>query len=391
MDIRIIGAGAVASVICTRLAKDKPIKSIACATNDMASAREFIPRARKVSVQRVDARDPKSLDAFIKGGDLVINASLPIFNVNILKSALRAGAHYQDTCSNLANLKDCEQLKYARAFKKAGLVGLINAGVAPGLTNLLARMAKDKLDSVDSLRIFAIEEQKAKAFVSSWSPEVVFDEVMAPPLIFKGGKFHIARPFAYSMDETFPTPVGKKRLFLAYGDEIATIPLYLKVKSADMFIGGEDMEIMFALHAAGMLGKEKVRVGDVHVRPADVLHALLPPVPSPKRMRQMIRSKVITHARFSAFVAAKGRLRRQPVTIMAGAIFPNITKIPKECRGSTYISYPTGICASAFARQILSLEPGVYPPEVLPKDRYTPIIDELKEEGVRITLQSRRI
>jgi len=46
--ILIVGAGAVASVISSELAKERNISRIICATNDVKRARHFIPKRKKI-------------------------------------------------------------------------------------------------------------------------------------------------------------------------------------------------------------------------------------------------------------------------------------------------------------------------------------------------------
>src|SRR3989338_2569184 len=192
MKILLIGAGAVGSVISKYLNKDD----------------EIAEKAR--------------------GVNLIINVSLPRFNENILEAALRVGAHYQDLASELADLKTAEQLKFVERFKEAGLTALINTGVAPGITNLLAREAADKLDTVEEIHFRCVEEQKASEFIFAWSAETTLDDLTAPPLVFRNGVFLLTKPFEDSEEYEFPEPFGKRHAFSIYGDEVATVPLMLK-------------------------------------------------------------------------------------------------------------------------------------------------------------------
>jgi len=58
MKILLIGTGAVGSVICSELAKERRVSKIICGTNDLKRARHFInTKNRKVSVIKLDAAD----------------------------------------------------------------------------------------------------------------------------------------------------------------------------------------------------------------------------------------------------------------------------------------------------------------------------------------------
>src|SRR3989344_2112993 len=169
MKILIIGTGAVARVICHFLSKEKNVSQIVCASRDQKKARQFIVPRRKISLRRLDASKIPNVVAAASGMNLIINASLSVYNEKILESALAAGVNYQDLCSHLAHLKTPEQLKFHEPFRRAGLVGMINPGVSPGITNLLARNAVDRLERVDEIKIRTIEEQTADELVFSWT------------------------------------------------------------------------------------------------------------------------------------------------------------------------------------------------------------------------------
>ena len=196
MKILIVGAGAVSSVITHHLSTDKRVSEVLCGSNDLKRARSFIKvHNKKIKLISLDAANINDIVRRAVGVDLIINASLPRFNVNIMEAALKVGAHYQDLASELKDLKTVEQFKFNKRFERAGLTGLINTGVAPGVTNLLAREAADMFDVVDSIHIRCVEEQKASEFVFSWSAETTFDDLTAPPLVYKNGKFKTTKPF----------------------------------------------------------------------------------------------------------------------------------------------------------------------------------------------------
>jgi saccharopine dehydrogenase-like NADP-dependent oxidoreductase len=88
----------------------------------------------KVSVHHVDV---KNIDAIIKAGrniDIVMNATLPKYNLNIMEAALKIGANYEDR----ASLPE-EQLTLSDKWKEAGLTALIACAASLGVTNILAR------------------------------------------------------------------------------------------------------------------------------------------------------------------------------------------------------------------------------------------------------------
>lgn len=89
MKILIIGTGAVSSVISKYLSRDKSISKIICASKEIKRAREFIktknPKIRLVSL---DASNIQEIANTASGVSLIINASLPRFNENIMEAVL---------------------------------------------------------------------------------------------------------------------------------------------------------------------------------------------------------------------------------------------------------------------------------------------------------------
>ena len=366
MKILIIGTGAVASVISRLLSKEKTIERIVCASRNLNKARQFIVPRGKISLRQLDASKISDIVAAASGMNLIINASLSVYNEKILESALAAGVNYQDLCSHLADLKTPEQLKFHEPFRRAGLVGMINTGVSPGITNLLARNAVDRLERVDEIKIRTIEEQTADELVFSWSPKETFDEITAPPLIYDHGRYRFTKLFGDPEDFDFPAPFGTSRVISIYGDEISTLPRYIKVKKVTYKSCGSDLEAAKSLYAL------------VRSDPK----AKLPPLPTPGQMIRMIREGRIKNAFFLSVVDVVGKKTGRKVKIRSVAKYPDIKQISRIIPGATYLSYPTGSAAAAFTSCFSKIKTGgIYPPEALPAAIRRDILHRLKFSG----------
>ena len=386
MKILLIGAGAVASVISRYLSKDNEITEVICASNDMERAKEFIDTAdKKIRLAELNASNVEEIIDVARGVNLIVNASLPRLNENILEAALRVGAHYQDLASELADLRTAEQLKFNEKFKQAGLIALINTGVAPGVTNLFAREAADKLNEVDEIHFRCIEEQKASEFILSWSAETTLDDLTASPLIYRNGEFLLTKPFEDSEEYEFPEPIGKRRAYSIYGDEVATIPLFIKANLVDFKAAGADIEFSRALSRLGLFGKEPIKFKGGEIIPIEFFAKIAPKVPSPQKMKQLLESGIIENAIFALVTEVTGKERGRDVRIKMGAIFPDLKEIHKIFPGATYISYPTGLAAYSFLKAILKIKSaGVFPPETLDSEIRKDIMLFLEKNGVVI-------
>lgn len=369
MTILLIGAGAVASVLSRYLSKDRTITHIRCASRNKKRAEEFIDFShRKIRFVQLDASHVDQIVSAAKGVDLIINASLPRFNHHAMEAAVRVKSHYQDLASELSDLQTSEQLEFHPLFRKVKRIALINTGVAPGITNALARELADKLDDVESIRIRCLEDQQTNELVFSWSVETTLDDITAPPLIYKNKKFVFTKPFGDAEEFDFPKPIGKRRVYSLYGDEVATIPLFINVQNVDFKSGGSDIEFSKTLIGSGK--------------------KIVSKLPSPLEMAQLLKSGTIENAVFALVVEAKGKKDGRQKTMRASIVFPDLREIAKTCSGATYISYPTGLAAYAFSKVFPKMNScGVFPPEALDREIRAMVFDELKKQGISIRFE----
>lgn len=389
MKILLVGAGAVGSVISQYLSRDNEITEVICASNDVERAKGFINVAdNKIKLVELDASNVDEVADRAKGINLIINASLPRFNENILEAALRVGAHYQDLASELADLKTVEQLKFNERFKQAGLTALINTGVAPGITNLLAREAADKLDEIEEIHFRCVEEQKASEFIFAWSAETTLDDLTTPPLVYRNGEFVLTKPFEDPEEYEFPEPFGKQHAFSIHGDEVATIPLFIKTKVVDFKSSGADIEFSRALSRLGLFSKEPLEFNGGKIIPLEFFKKIAPKVPSPQKMKQLIEDGIIENAIFALVAEVTGKEHGQDMRIKMSATFPDLKEIHKISPGATYISYPTGTAAYSFLKIIPSIKSaGVFPPEALDDEIRKDIMLNLERNGIVISQQ----
>ena len=355
--------------------------NVRCGDRDPARARRFMSGG--AAPVRVDASRPADVAKAAKGADLVINAGLPDFNLKVMAAALSVGANYQDLCSRLQDLRHAEQLRFHARFRRAGRVALFNTGVAPGLTNLLAAELASGLDRTRAIRIRLLEEQDADEPVMSWSPRVIVDELASPPLVLRAGRFGNVKPFSGAETFVFPKPFGPRRVVAVYGDEVATIPLYLKVREVDMKSGGTDIDFGAALFAAGLLGSKPVTIGRERVRPRDMLEAVAPKVPTPEEMRRLVEKGSVRNSWLLASVEAEGMLDGRRASRTVTAVFPDLRQVMRLRPGATYVSYPTALCAAAFSRIMPRIRTtGAMPPEALDGALRKTVLRDLKNAGV---------
>jgi saccharopine dehydrogenase-like NADP-dependent oxidoreductase len=128
------------------------VEELVLADRDLAAAAAFAqelgPKARAVAV---DVQDQGSLVALLRGQDAVLNTVGPSyrFGLGCLRAAIAAGTSYLDVCDDWE--PTLAMLALHEEAVEAGVTALIGLGASPGVSNLLARMAAEELDEVESL------------------------------------------------------------------------------------------------------------------------------------------------------------------------------------------------------------------------------------------------
>jgi len=384
MKVVILGFGSVGSVVARLLAKEKKIDKIICADLKFKN----IIKNRKISFKKVNLLDKTGFLNFLKETkpDVVINTSLPTFNINIMEGCLKARVNYLDTCSYWDLDENprakipykMEQLDFNSDFKKRGIFGLINAGVSPGLTNLIAKECANKLDSVDFMKIRLLEDTGSKELFFSWNKDWLLDEIAWKPLVYYNGKFKLEEPFSGEEEFTFPNPIGKRKVHYFAQDEVGSLPLYIKMKNLDVKAFDNNIEVSKFLVQLGLTSHEKINVKNFEISPFQFLSAVLPD--SPPGTEKKFKESV-----FAFSVEVKGKTKGKTKVFKYSVVFPRQRDIEKLKLNANFISYPTALSVKLFVMSLLDIErKGVFPPEAIEDEVRKEILRELERSKVKI-------
>lgn len=385
MKVVVIGIGAVGSVLAKFLSSDKNIDAVICADLNLDRAKKFLNfKSDKIKLVEVDASNVKSLTSVANGCDLIINTSLPRFNENIMRAALEVKSNYQDLCSHLDSNNFPEQFKFNEQFKKMGLVALINTGMAPGITNILAKDTANLFDEIDTVKIRTLQNQVAITPIFALSPEIVMEESLEPAIKFENGKFIKVKQFSEFEDFEF-YPGYLRFVYSVYGDEISTLSKNLKAKSITFMAGGTDIESSKAMFDLGLFSTEPIKVNSVEVVPFDFLSQIPIDVPTPGEMSDLIKSGAFKDSEMRLAVEVNGKRFGTKVKAKSMLKFHSAKEINLKFEGANYVSFPTGLSAYCFSKALMSLsKKGVFAPESLPDELINLVLINLISQGVSI-------
>ncbi|HLZ12850.1 MAG TPA: saccharopine dehydrogenase NADP-binding domain-containing protein [Candidatus Acidoferrum sp.] len=376
MRIFVLGAGATGSLLAQLL--ERQGHTVWCGDRNLARARRFLGKKSAIPVKEVNARNLRGIVKAAKGCQLIVNASASVFNEIVLRAALRLRAHYLDLSSHLTrNPFLSEQFRYAKRFEKKNRSAVINAGAAPGLTNLLVKRAADLLDEVISVQIRLYESSESDDPISQWSPEVSFDEAISHPRVYREGKFTLAKRFSEVEKFRFVDPVGTARVVLYAQDEVATLPRFIPMRNLDVKIGGNEIDRLRRWHKQGKLSKSH-----------GLRKSHFPDTSSPRKIAALIRQGVLQNARFAAAVVVRGikRSTKEDVhlAIRSDVLFPSLYTIRKQGRFTTPVAFATAHVAAQFVKFFPREESGVFAPESLPAELRRAILSGVRSQVLRI-------
>lgn len=176
---------------------------------------------KKLETQYVNAASEEKIAKAVKNCDIVLNATMPEFNISIMRGCLKAGANYIDLYAhpNGAPYADKNttvegQMELDQMFTDAGLIAVPSVGVNPGWVTLIAKMELDRLDRVEQIVIRELEWIDSDEIFCSGPPELLLGMYLSGPgpQKIKNGESvsvdFVREPDVYQ----YPDPVGTQEI-----------------------------------------------------------------------------------------------------------------------------------------------------------------------------------
>lgn len=330
----------------------------------------------KVSAKHVDAGNKQGIIEVLKGADVALSFVGPYYKygAGIVGAAIEAEVNFVDICDDY-EVTD-EVLKMDKAAKDAGVTIITGIGTSPGVTQLVAKMAADKLDEVDSIKVvfFAIPAMPFGPAVYDHFFSILEGEV---PICRDGRRVSVP---AFSEKETmfapYWTPHGIEICITGHPEPI-TLPRYIKgvkeVVNKGGFIPAEFMETFKFIIDIGLSSTEPIKVGDALIAPKDFIIAFLASETYTKFLRKKVEEAGIKLDQYGLRTRAvvSGKRNGKPIRYT----YDTWTK----GRETTYL---TPVIAAEMIAQRKIKTKGVIAPEGV--DNPQEILDELARRGFPI-------
>jgi saccharopine dehydrogenase (NAD+, L-lysine-forming) len=372
------GAGKMGCIAVQDLARDERVSEVVIADREVSQARVVADaiRSPKIGIQGVDVTDHAALVALLAGADACVNATVYYFNLQVMEACLEAGVPYTDLGGLFHNTR--KQLALHERFAAAGVSAVLGMGSAPGIPNLQARYAADRLDSVTSIHIFdGIKPPSSDDVQFTYAVPTIVDELTMSPMVFRDGEFRACEPLSEFEDYCFTEPLGLLPMHLSLHSEVATLPLSFREKGLrECFfkinywgMAPQAVEKVRVLADFGFAGEEPVDVKGQAVVPRDLMVALMgghvPPIETflapPANQPPDWVKEIVTEVR--------GTKEGETVTYRLGTV---------TCKGAQ----PTGTAPARAAIWMAQgrVPAGVYPPEQALEAE--PFLRELEDRGI---------
>ena len=376
-----LGCGITGLVCAEHLEKNAEVDELVLADLKTDAAEDMAARLKsdKISVRKVDAADTGALRDLLEGADLLISSIPAELNKNVIEATIDLGVHYIDYSMSVNSMEEFEEID--RKSREGGVTILTSMGADPGISDVFARYASNKLDSAESARVMDGDTAVAEGyeFFTLWSPSEMLEEVTTPAAVFKDGEITFVPPLHERQIYDFPEPVGPLPVYNTIHEETYLMPQFIEgLKYADFRIAVDDGFAKTAniLRKLGMHSLNPVDVKGVQVRPIDVVVSLMP------RPVELI-GKVKGYA--GIVVEVIGRKGPDKVQVKVWSTMSHEKAF--ELAHSNATGYLVGTGGAVAAEMLLSgeiTEKGVLVPEQLPAEKYVSRLPakhlEVKEE-----------
>jgi Saccharopine dehydrogenase and related proteins len=274
MNVLVLGSGLVGRPMAIDLAEDESFRVtvVDFSKNNL----DKIPKEIPIIKIEKDLSDPVQLKALLKDHDIVLNALPGFMGFNTLKEIIKANMNIVDISFFPENPFDLDNLA-----KQNSVTAVVDCGVAPGMSNLLAGYVDSILDKTETILIYVgglpVIREYPYEYKAGFSPIDVIEEYTRPARYVENGKMVIRQALSDSEFINFPE-IGTLEAFNSDGLRTLAFTLnapYMKEKTL-RYPGHIDK--MLLLRESGFFSKEEIEVNGMKIKPIDFTSKLLFPM-----------------------------------------------------------------------------------------------------------------
>jgi lysine 6-dehydrogenase len=274
MNILVLGAGLVGRPMAVDLAADANFNVTVADINPLNLSR--IPEALAVSKVQADLSDRSRIRSLLAGCDIAVNAVPGFMGFSVMKEIIDAGKNVVDIAFYPEDPFDLDTLA-----KERGVTAIVDCGVAPGMSNLLAGYVDTLMTTTETVLIYVgglpVVREWPYDYKAGFSPIDVIEEYTRPARYVENGAL-VVRP-ALSDPEMISFPeIGTLEAFNSDGlRSLATTLKIPNMKEKTLRYPGHIDKIRI-LRESGFFDRNEIDVKGKKVRPIDLTTRLLFPL-----------------------------------------------------------------------------------------------------------------
>lgn len=227
MKFLVLGGGMQGTAAAYDLLRDDAVEEVVLADARAGQVhRALKPHlGRRLQTRAVRAESEGAVAEAMAGMTGVLCALPYYFNYPMARLAVESGVHFADLGGNTEIVVRQRSLDAAARAKGVSVVP--DAGLAPGMVNVLAQAGIDELDETDSVRVWVgglpRNPKPPLNYQVVYSLEGVLDYYVTPAVVLAGGKRTRVEALSGLEEVEFPEPVGRLEAFHTAGG-ISTMP-----------------------------------------------------------------------------------------------------------------------------------------------------------------------
>lgn len=362
----ILGAGRVGAEVARLLDERGGWDRLVIADRDHAAARRAAEPIGATALE-LDAKDDAGCRAAFRDASIVLNAAggYGAHGARVIEAAIEVGVPCADVGDELEPFREIfGDDRLDRAARDAAVPIVVGLGTSPGLTNILARHAADRLDQVHAIEL-ALATGPWLRGAAVWAHRLHVNTGMAT--IFRKSRWIEVPARSEPEQISFPWAPGTATVHIVAHPEPLTLPRrFPELREVVMKLGYSDKvnALLGDLVAYGLTSTTPIEVAGVELSPAELVATHLA---SPEAERAL---------GFGAMTPYSARQIR--VTGISQQVPTRVTYQLAFVGGAAETALPLVIAAEQIRTG--QVPPGVHAPESLDP---APFLSELRSRGVK--------
>lgn len=402
MKLVVAGAAgkiALGTILC--LLKEKDVEQIVCADIQMDKLKAMTAKIgdKRLVCQYIDFRNVRGTAKVFTGCDVVVNCGYQGYTTDkpyidyallAMEAALEAGVNYTDLGGITPSPKILSK-EFSDQFKKKGILAIPGIGEAPGVNQVMAAYAINKMKTVSSIDMFWGEkdlvppEEHSRLFHWPFTMGGLRSIVTAVPCkAFENGKIIDHPSCAGQQVVQFSEPIGGQLVAETTGEPMLALIRSFSNKGIQHASWKVALDpILVFCRDIGLMGNEPIDVKDQRVVPWDVFTALLNNLPPETKRAPMF----MTEGR----VLVKGVENGKNVEYLL-VMRPNVAALEEYSAKGVSGELTTGVAIAVAGLMIgrgqIKGTGIIFPELCLPPEEY---LDEFRSRGMEVEITKKII